>query len=257
MSDRNLLFIVEGEADEPKFIRHLFRICYPRQTYKTYTYRTNLHTLAKKLEDDYPDFDEDETDICLILRSYESSDTKRAILSEKYSDIFLIFDFEPQHDSPHFETIRRMLNYFQDSTSQGKLFINYPMMQSYKHLPALPDSQFFKTKATISDWGHYKQIVDNISAYTDITKYTYPIFVSLAAHHLKKANYVLTGSYTLPTLDEYCSWNLTDVFDKQLVYKNHDSFVYVLNTCIFVLADYRPTSFFRELRNRGNQFYIE
>ena len=63
-------------------------------------------------------------------------------------------------------------------------------MQSYKHLPALPDSQFFKTKATISDWGHYKQIVDNISAYTDITKYTYPIFVSLAAHHLKKANYV-------------------------------------------------------------------
>lgn len=257
MSERNLLFIVEGEADEPTFIRRLFRVCYAQQSYRTYTYKTNLHTLAKRLEDDYPDFDGDETDICLILRSYESSDTKRAILSEKYTDVFLIFDFEPQHDPPHFETIRRMLNYFQDSTSQGKLFINYPMMQSYKHFSALPDPLFYDTKATITDWGHYKQIVGSVSAYTDTTHYTYPIFVSLTAHHMKKANYILTGLYSLPSLDEYCSWNLTDIFEKQLVYKNRDSFVYVLNTCIFVLADYQPTSFFRQLRDRGNQFFID
>ena len=178
-------------------------------------------------------------------------------MSEKYTDVFLIFDFEPQHDSPHFETIRRMLNYFQDSTSQGQLFINYPMMQSYKHFSALPDPLFYDTKATITDWGHYKQIVGSVSAYTDTTHYTYPIFVSLTAHHMKKANYILTGLYSLPSLDEYCSWNLTDIFEKQLVYKNRDSFVYVLNTCIFVLADYQPTSFFRQLRDRGNQFFID
>ena len=60
-----------------------------------------MDTLAKRLEDDYPNFDEDEADICLVLRSYESSNTKRAILSEKYTDVFLIFDFGPQHDSPY------------------------------------------------------------------------------------------------------------------------------------------------------------
>lgn len=113
------------------------------------------------------------------------------------------------------------------------------------------------TKATTTDWGHYKQIVGSVSAYTDTTHYTYPIFVSLTAHHMKKANYILTGLYSLPSLDEYCSWNLTDIFEKQLVYKNRDSFVYVLNTCIFVLADYQPTSFFRQLRDRGNQFFID
>ena len=37
MSDRNLLFIVEGEADEPVFIRRLFKTCYSSQEYKTYT----------------------------------------------------------------------------------------------------------------------------------------------------------------------------------------------------------------------------
>ena len=126
-----------------------------------------------------------------------------------------------------------------------------------KHFSALPDPLFYDTKATTTDWGHYKQIVGSVSAYTDTTHYTYPIFVSLTAHHMKKANYILTGLYSLPSLDEYCSWNLTDIFEKQLVYKNRDSFVYVLNTCIFVLADYQPTSFFRQLRDRGNQFFID
>ena len=47
MSERNLLFIVEGEADEPTFIRRLFRVCYAQQSYRTYTYKTNLHTLRR------------------------------------------------------------------------------------------------------------------------------------------------------------------------------------------------------------------
>lgn len=257
MSDRNLLFIVEGESDEPVFLRQLFKTCYSSQEYETYTYKTNLHVLSKRLEEDYPDFDEGDADIQLILRSYEMDSGKQAILSGKYTDVFLIFDFEPQHDSPHFATIRRMLEFFCESTAQGKLFINYPMMQSYKHFAMLPDPSFQFRRATAAEWSHYKEIVGSVSAYTDTTKYTYPIFMSLAAHHLKKANYILAGKYSIPLLEEYCAWNLTDIFDKQLECKEQGSFVHVLNTCIFVLVDYKPTSFFAQLRDRGNQFFIE
>ena len=160
----------------------------------------------------------------------------------------MIFDFEPQHNQPHFETIRRMLVYYDDSTFQGKLYINYPMMQSYKHYAALPDPLFYNTIATSLQWYDYKEIVGKVSGYTDITKYTYPIIKELIEHHLKKAKYILTNSFILPTIDEYLSWSFAEIFDKQVVYKEQKSFVYVLNTCIFVIIDYRPLSFFRQLK---------
>lgn len=256
MPNRNALFIVEGNSDEPIFIRRLFEKCYAKQEYKTYVYKTNLHILAKRLEEDYPDFDEDEIDIRLVLRSYEESNNQRDVLSANYTDIYLIFDFEPQHDSPHFKTIGRMLNYFYDSSFRGKLFINYPMMQSYRHFSRLPEPLFYDVKATSDEWKRYKRIVGEVSAYKDISKYDYRIFVSLAVHHLKKANYIFNGIYELPSIDEYLLWNLKDIFEKQVIYKDRDSFVYVLNTCIFILIDYQPDSFFRQIKNQGRQFLI-
>lgn len=257
MRDRNLLFIVEGESDEPAFIRRLFQTCYRRQGYKTYTYKTNLHNLANHLERDYPDFDDGDIDICLILRSHDSLPEHRKILKEKYTDIFLVFDFEPQQDYPRFETIRKMLNVFNDSTDCGKLFINYPMMQSYKHFCSLPDNQFYKVTVSIDDCKKYKQLVGRISGYTDITHYTYQIFVSITAHHLKKAQYLLTGRFELPDIDEYLSWMQTQIFDKQMQMKAQCGCVSVLNTCVFILIDYNPSSFFRQLKDRKSQFLIE
>lgn len=256
MSNRNILFIVEGEADEPVFIKKLFKVCYSKQNYKTYTYKTNLHNLAKRLEEDYPDFDKEEIDIQLILRSFEQCANKKAILNGSYTDIFLIFDFEPQQDYPRFNTIRRMLETFNDSTSLGKLFINYPMMQSYKHFSHLPDDSFCDNKVTIEQCKKYKELVGSISAYTDLNKYDYPLFISLTVHHLRKANYILNDIYTLPVKDEYLEWKQVAFFDKQIDYKNSCDLVYVLNTCIFILVDYNPSSFFRQLTDRKGQFYI-
>lgn len=256
MPERSILFIVEGEQDEPAFIRRLFKICYPKQQYTTYSYQTNLHDLAGRLERDYPDFDGENTDIKLILRSYEPDSGKRDVLDGVYTDIFLIFDFEPQQDFPHFQTIRRMLEVFQDSTLQGKLFLNYPMMQSYKHFSCLPDPDFRTRKATEREWKSYKQIVGDMSNYTDVNQYTYQTIIGLIVHHLRKANYILTGRYEIPEKDAYLAWPYTDIFDKQLQSKDEEGWVYVLNTCIFVLSDYHPTSFFRQLRDRKRQFPI-
>lgn len=256
MPDRKFLFIVEGDSDEPAFIKKLFSKSYSNQEYKIYTYRTNLHNLAKCLEKDYPNFDAEEIDIRLVLRSYEESSNKKELLSAEYTDIFLIFDFEPQQDCPHFKTIRRMLDFFNDSTLQGKLFINYPMMQSYKHFKTLPDDDFWNVKVDNEQWKEYKKVVGSISNYTDITRYDYCLFVSIATHHLKKANYILCDKYNVPDRDEYLEWRYTDIFDKQIELKNNNGWIYVLNTCIFILIDYNPTTFFQQLLNKKEKFFI-
>lgn len=115
----------------------------------------------------------------------------------------MIFDFDPQHDLPHFDTVNRMLKYFNDSTDQGKLFINYPMMQSYKHITHLPDDEFKYRCVDMDQIKKYKELVGRESKYTDLTQYTYETFYSLAVHHLRKANMILTGSYETPLVSQY------------------------------------------------------
>ena len=69
MKTKNILFIVEGKNDEPRFIEQLLSKCYPASNFKIYSYEANLHMLASRLENDYFDFEEDELDILLFLKS--------------------------------------------------------------------------------------------------------------------------------------------------------------------------------------------
>lgn len=256
MSDRKILFIVEGEVDEPKFIKKIFDICASRQVYEFYVYKTNLHTFARRLEEEYPDFDKTEIDIQRVLYSYERSCEAKKVLSQRYTDVFLVFDFEPQHDCLCYDIIRKMMKAFNDSTSSGKLFVNYPMMQSYKHFEYLPDDEFKNLKVTIQECKKYKELIDSLSHYGDVSQYTYEVLISLAVHHLKKANYIISGAYDIPDQAEYSQWELVDVYDQQILHKEKDDWVYVLNTCIFILIDYNPTAFFHSIRSHKCKFWV-
>ena len=121
MKTKNVLFIVEGTNDEPHFIKQLLSKCYPSYNYKIYSYEANLHMLASRLGKDYADFEDDELDILLFLKSYEESN--KEIFNLKYTDVFMIFDFEPQHPDHHFDTIQKMTRYFNQSDERGKLLL--------------------------------------------------------------------------------------------------------------------------------------
>ena len=56
-------------------------------------YKTTLHTLAQVLDNDYPNYEKDNVDIKLLLRSMENDKDKRTVLSQKYNDIYFVFDF--------------------------------------------------------------------------------------------------------------------------------------------------------------------
>ena len=254
--NKRILFIVEGEHDEVRFLNSLYSTCFSGNNYQIYSYRTNIHILALVLNTEYPDFMNHEIDIRLLLRSKEQDEQKRELLSQTYSDIYLVFDFEPQHDVPHFEMIKKMMGYFDDSTDRGKLFINYPMIQSYKHLVTLPDPGFENRSVTIAQTKQYKQIVGDESAFTDLSAYNYPIFMSIAVHHIRKANKLLTGKYCLPGTDEYMSWKGSDIYDVEYSLMEQHGIINVLNTVIFLLVDYRPHHFFESISTHSNDFDI-
>lgn len=256
MHNNKILFIVEGENDEVLFIKKMLSVCNPNIVYEIYSYCCNIHVLSQILYNEYPDFEVDEIDIQLVLKSKEKDEEKKKLLEQRFRDIFLVFDFDPQHDHTHFDTIGRMLQYFDDSSNHGKLFINYPMMQSYKHFSTLPDDTFKLLSVASTECVNYKQLVGNMSSYTDINAYTYKTFISLLVHHMRKANYILTGNYCLPSYEEYLSWNSAKIYDIQCKALSETGNVYVLNTCIFIYSDFQPQSFFRNVNKHITFFDI-
>lgn len=251
-----ILFIVEGESDEVAFLDRLYSECFGKRSYDVYTYKTNIHSLAQILYNEYPDFDQGDIDIQLVLKSKEEDEEKRKVLEQRYSDVYLIFDFEPHHDHPHFDTLKRMMVCFDDSTDRGKLFINYPMMQSYKHLKQLPDDSFSDRTVAVEQCRSYKKIVGDESAYTDLSKYDYFVFESIAVHQIRKANRIITGEYVVPSQEEYYNWTGLEIYNKQIEEIEKRGIIYVLNTCIFMLIDYRPRHFFENVCFNRNEFYI-
>ena len=241
---KKILLIVEGDSDEVKFLKYLFNNCNKKTEYKVYPYRTNIHVLAQELFNNYNDFDEGNVDVKLVLASCEDNDRRKQLLYDTYSDIYMIFDFDPQHDCPHFDTIRRMISYFNDSTLQGKLFINYPMMQSYKHFDKLPCASFENLEVTLEEINNYKMIVGSISGFTDLTKYNYITYYSIAVHHLKKANKMINGLYEILDIDDYLKLDFCSIYDFQLTSFKERKTISVLNTCVFSLIDFAPNKFF-------------
>ena len=254
--DKNVLLIVEGDADEVKFYNRLFSKFMKKVTYKFYSYRTNIHILAQELYNKYNDFDKGNIDIKLILASLETDKKKIKLLREKYSDVFLVFDFESQHDTTHFDTVKRMMTYFNDSTNQGKLFINYPMMQSYKNFSQLPCENFDSLKIVFEQVKEYKSIVGAVSTYTDLDKYDYILFYSIAVHHLKKANKIINGRYELPSVCTYLQYDYRTILGYQLNLLKNERLVSILNTCIFTLIDFAPTKFLNFVKNHKNDLLI-
>ena len=253
---KKILLIVEGDNDEVKFLRGIFNKCMKKTEYKIYSYRTTIHVLAQELYGHYNDFDKGDVDIKLVLASLEEDTKKRKLLHDAYSDVFLVFDFEPQHDHPHFDTIKRMINYFNDSTNQGKLFINYPMIQSYKHFDRLPCHIFENLEVSIAEVKRYKELVGNISGFTDLNKYDYVTFYSIAVHQLKKAYKIVYGTYELFDENKYLNFDLCEVFECEMNLLTFRQVISVLNTCIFALIDFAPRRFFVFVEKHKNELLI-
>lgn len=251
MAERKILFVCEGKKDEPSFLKALMRKSFSSLKYSIYSYQTNIHILASKLEEEYSDFDTNEMDIALILRNLETDAEKKRLLSDSFTDIILAFDFDPHHTNPHFETVRRMLSYFTESSDMGKLYINYPMMQSYKHFKCLPDYEYFTREVSPIK---YKELVDIESCMPNLREYSYDVYMKIAVQNIRKAVWILERCDRVPSVEEYLNFDWVKVYDKELSMFFKNGTVSVLNTLILCMVDYNPTAFFSMLQRHPQKY---
>lgn len=150
-----ILFVFEGKNDKSYFesIKWLF---FPEKS-DTFvcTYNSNIYSLYTKLQEHDALDGKLEVDTVSVFKEIlleKGDDTLKDIREDEVSEIYLFFDFDFQEDSRTLEEndqrLSEMLEYFTDETERGKLYINYPMVESLRYTKALPDGDYWTYTVT-------------------------------------------------------------------------------------------------------------
>ena len=123
-----ILLIVEGEKEEPRILGSNSHglLSLIGSDYDIVTFSNPIY----ELYDAYKKGDYD--DIVSYLRVEKGLEIDKNILSKNaFSSIYLVFDFEPHYHKYKDSKIKDILNVFNNETELGKLYINYPMVESF------------------------------------------------------------------------------------------------------------------------------
>lgn len=240
---RNILLIVEGAADEVNLFRKIIQ-CFPEVSLNPeniLVYNTNLWVLNEDLKKEFgPDwYMSEDIDFRVFCESRFPQ-----IKGKKITDTFLVFDYERQDSRFDAVALENMCKFFNDSVENGQLYINYPMIESYRHLnrKPLPDDTYKERKCNVSDLKQYKCTVGKETKFHDYKRLDRATIQSIIAHNLKKASFIVSGVYELDA-DAllYVARNISykNIAQKQNEYSATESgFIFVLCTCVLFVTDY-------------------
>lgn len=260
-----ILFVFEGKADKTYF-EAIKRLFFPAKS-ETFlcTYNSNIYSLYTKLKSHDALKEMLEVDTVSVLKEIlleKGDETLKDIREDEVSEIYLFFDYDFQENSRTLEEnnsrLSELLGYFTDETGRGKLYINYPMVESLRYTKELPDNNYWQYTVTrqrcqeenfkhqVHEFSFYKSnleyLVLTIKPADDDAKIQQKAdtaktnWLHLVTMNTSKANYICNDKNEL--LDEVN--NQQDIFDSQLSkYVNTEECkVAILNAFPIFLFDY-------------------
>lgn len=173
---------------------------------------------------------------------------------DDFQGVYLFFDFDLHHDlyncqeKPPLSTellqekldiLKKLLAYFNGETENGKLYINYPMVESIKDLNSI---NFCSTRCTedIGNFNSYKNILNSAAKdFLNVGKYTLSTWSHFAKHAAQKANCIINGQYELPTYNEFIN-TLTqnNLFERQRTLSLVNNKAFIINSIPLFLIEY-------------------
>jgi hypothetical protein len=140
MKNSKILLLVEGERRDCDLMEHLLDLYGISDTHQIVPYKANIYMLY---DDMFESADPTDFDLLQYLKSREADSNNKKLFDEHYSDIILVFDFEPQDTRYSDDKIRKMASYFTESSDMGKLYINSPMAEAFYHMKSIPDEDYY------------------------------------------------------------------------------------------------------------------
>lgn len=240
-----ILFICEGEKSEKQFCNFIIdKYFIQNNKVKEFvSFGTNIYGLYDEMKRD------NGLDIVELVKERAKEQKKTSVYSKlnegHFSEVYLIFDFDfhaPQYSS---DKIKEMVNFFNNETENGKLYINYPMLESFKHFRNIPDLNFNNYKVLENDCYTYKRYIGEISIIPHINDIDFEKLKIIIKQSLDK--FALILGCEVKNYNQYLG-KLTQInlLKKQLDCLKNDSSIYVINTSLFWGIDYFGEEKFNE-----------
>ena len=243
-----ILFVFEGGKGEPTIFDSIEKLFLSSEELRVVKCGFDLPTLYSNLKKTGED----------LFRSLPLKENGIVIPEGKridtiFSQIFLFFDYDFQNRmgvQRLNQILDEMLEFFHDETDNGKLYINYPMVESLKYTKELPDDHYHEYVATRKECVEHK-FKENAEFFAyamakgyrfiDLSKIDRSDVLSnwenLKLQNIMKANFLLTGNNEMPKGKEVI--NQSAIFDAQKAnYVDKTNSVAILNSFPLFLYDY-------------------
>lgn len=243
-----ILFICEGAKTEKRFCNLIIDKYFLQQNKnKEYVaFGTNIYGLYDEMSKD------DGLDIIELIK--EKAKSKKDMYNYNklaeggFSEVYLIFDFDfqaPQYDC---QKICEMINFFDNETEHGKLYINYPMIESIKHFKSIPDRNYNSYEVGKEECLTYKRDVASNSVINHFSEIDENKLKVIIKQNLNKYEYI--AKLKIDTYNSYITnFSQKKLLDFQLEHISEMQKIYVFNTSVFWGIDYFDESKFIEYAN--------
>ena len=171
-----ILFVFEGNKREPELFRAIETLFFKDSQHIVCSFGNNIYELYQQLKD----LDGSGDMVSLLRERYDGrpdSPFSEESKSSDFSEIYLIFDYDFHNRNISLNEmnsrISEMLDMFGNETENGKLYINYPMVESFFHMASIPDPNYDNYDASIEELkSHkYKKRVQQETVYHEYRKF--------------------------------------------------------------------------------------
>lgn len=259
-----ILFVFEGRKREPHLFKSIECLFFNGRQHIVCSFGNNIYELYKRLKE----FDDSGDIVSILMEKYadrEDSPFPDNAKSSDFSEIYLIFDYDFHNKNISLADmnlqVTEMLEIFDNETENGKLYINYPMVEAIRYTKRLPDTEFHTYTVSRQQCldTSFKKLADEFSDYKSLD------FLTLNEHRTAteseiasrvenwkllqeqtviKANYLCTGSLSMPKYKDAVSQK--EIFNAQL--QNH----VLPKNCVSILSAF-PLFLYEYFRNPVGQ----
>jgi hypothetical protein len=225
-----ILFIFEGPKLEKSISDNLPQFFVNENTIITCAYCTTIYKMYAEISND------EDLDTFNLLKDIEVNKVKlKEFKRTDFAQIYIFFDYDGNATNANDNKLKELLNFFNEETEKGKLYISYPMVEALKHIENFNTFEELKVLCKVNI--NYKKFVrkNGLENLKQIIHYDFPKWRELINTHLKKMNKIVNNSYVFPSS---IIGQLT-IFNNQLTkYITVDKTVSILSSFPVFLHDY-------------------
>jgi len=166
------------------------------------------------------EYDGDGDIVSLLMEKFknrEDNPLRNIDAAADISEVYLFFDYDFHNKNLSLDEINRqvreMLSLFDNETENGKLYIDYPMVESIRYTKMLPDSNYWSYTISRKDCSKFKGLSAEFSAYDSfdfilLTENREPTeeeicmakqnWTHLKEQNVSKANFLCKGENVMP-----------------------------------------------------------